>query len=287
MAWTQTVGAEFLNQQKDVMDSVQRLRAEAQTAKNLQTNQQEQVLVDDGAIRIEPDDPDVIYVPQYDPAQVYDSEYAVSFGVGYAIGLWDDNDFDWGGGYVVFGGGWYSGWHHPAAWDQHPPAWNQHGSGWSAGAKPWARASRGTAPRVAPAEVARLGSGQPRGGASVNSIPDRPNRSPTPQPIGRQPKAEPLNNAFDPTVNRAEVQRAEQRVAPARVEPSASAREAPARAAPAEAAPRSQAPARAAAAPRAETPDAPRSAPDGAFSGGSGGDTRAQSARGHASGGHK
>ena len=42
--WTQAVGAAFVNQQKDVLNSVQRLRAQAQAAQNLQTTSQEQVL---------------------------------------------------------------------------------------------------------------------------------------------------------------------------------------------------------------------------------------------------
>ncbi len=54
--WTQTVGAAFLDQQKDVLASVQRSRSFAQAAKNLQTTQQEQIVTDGDAIRIEPVD---------------------------------------------------------------------------------------------------------------------------------------------------------------------------------------------------------------------------------------
>ena len=75
--WTQAVGAAFVNQQKDVLNSVQRLRAQAQAAQNLQTTAQEQVLADGNDIRIEPVDPDTMYVPQYDPNLVYSSPYAI------------------------------------------------------------------------------------------------------------------------------------------------------------------------------------------------------------------
>ena len=144
--WTQTVGAAFLNQQPVVLDSVQRLRFEAQAARNLQTTAQEQVIADQGAIRIEPVDPDMMYLPQYDPNLVYDSACPIYFSVGYPIGLWDDNDFDWNHRGIMIGGGWYRGWHHPEAWDQHPPAWDRHPAGWVAAPQAWVRARKGPRP---------------------------------------------------------------------------------------------------------------------------------------------
>jgi len=150
MDWTQALGAAFVNQRQDVMASVQRLRARAQANHNLANNAQQQVVADGGAIRIEPVNPDVIYVPQYDPNLVYISPYAISFGIGFPIGLWCDNDFNWSGGFVVFGGGWYRGWHHPEAWDQHPPAWDRHPAGWQPHPQPWVRTSSRPAPRLTP-----------------------------------------------------------------------------------------------------------------------------------------
>ena len=285
--WTQTVGAAFLNQQQDVLHSVQRLRAEAQADRNLQTNQQEQVLDDDGAILIEPVDPNMIYVPQYDPNLVYNSAYSVSFGVGLPIGLWDDNDFDWGGDYIVVGGGWYGGWNHPAAWDQHPPAWDHHPAGWAATPRQWARTSQSSAPRVTATSVSHLNLNQPRAATAVTPAAGAGRKSPA--QVGREPAAQPSNNAFDSTQSRADVQRAVQRTQPATARPAA-ARPAPA---PPAAADRPQETVQPRSSPRAataepaqrsEAPAAQRAAPSSAFSGGSAGDTRAQSARGHASG---
>jgi hypothetical protein len=71
LAWTQKLGDAFLAQQGAVMDTVQTLRAKAQAAGTLASNQQQQVLMQDGAIDIEPVAPDVVYVPYYDPTMAY------------------------------------------------------------------------------------------------------------------------------------------------------------------------------------------------------------------------
>ena len=69
--WTQKLGDAFLAQQDDVMDSVQKLRAEAHAQDNLESTGEQQVIVQDNIIQIEPADPQVIYVPAYDPVVVY------------------------------------------------------------------------------------------------------------------------------------------------------------------------------------------------------------------------
>lgn len=74
--WTQKLGDAFLAQQKDVMEAVQRLRLKAQQAGNLQTSEQQTVVVVQAApqqtvIKIEPVNPQVIYVPAYNPVVVY------------------------------------------------------------------------------------------------------------------------------------------------------------------------------------------------------------------------
>ena len=68
--WTAQVGQAFLNQQPDVMASIQRLRAEASKLGNLQSSPQQQVITDGSDIEIVPADPQVIYVPVYQPDQV-------------------------------------------------------------------------------------------------------------------------------------------------------------------------------------------------------------------------
>ena len=97
--WTTTLGDAFLNQQDDVMDAVQRLRASAQNLGNLQSTPQQQVTDDGGSIEIVPSDPDVIYVPVYDPNAVYYQSPVglpfITFGGGFGIGPWLCCDFDW------------------------------------------------------------------------------------------------------------------------------------------------------------------------------------------------
>jgi Protein of unknown function (DUF3300) len=97
--WTTELGEAFLNQQQDVMDSIQRLRQSAANLGNLQSTPQQQVINDGGDIEIVPADPDVIYVPEYEPDQVYyQTPYGtpfISFGIACPIGLWLNCDFDW------------------------------------------------------------------------------------------------------------------------------------------------------------------------------------------------
>ena len=71
LAWTTALGQAFLYQQQDVMDSIQRLRAQAQALGNLQSTPQENVIADNGTIEIVPANPQVIYVPVYQPDVVY------------------------------------------------------------------------------------------------------------------------------------------------------------------------------------------------------------------------
>ncbi|MGL6245932.1 DUF3300 domain-containing protein [Pseudomonas sp.] len=84
--WVQRLGDAFLAQSDDVMDGVQRLRRQAQTAGNLQSNQYQNVTVQAApapatqapapassstTIVIEPADPQVVYVPTYNPTTTY------------------------------------------------------------------------------------------------------------------------------------------------------------------------------------------------------------------------
>ena len=69
--WTQKIGDAFLGQQGEVMDSIQRLRKLAQNSGNLQSNEQQVVRSEAQSIIIEPAQPQVIYVPAYNPTVVY------------------------------------------------------------------------------------------------------------------------------------------------------------------------------------------------------------------------
>jgi len=71
--WTQKLGDAFLGQQKQVMDTIQKLRKKAQDAGNLKTTKEQKVVVEKETqvIVIESADPAVVYVPAYNPAVVY------------------------------------------------------------------------------------------------------------------------------------------------------------------------------------------------------------------------
>lgn len=89
-AWVQNLGDAFLAQPKEVMDSVQKLRLLAQQTGSLKSTPQQTVTTTRPAvsqsaqktltsapaptvIKIEPADPQVVYVPNYNPAMVYGS----------------------------------------------------------------------------------------------------------------------------------------------------------------------------------------------------------------------
>ncbi len=122
LTWTRKLGDAVLAQQTDVMDAVQRLRAKARSRDKLVTTKQQRVTVQNTGprqvIAIEPVDPNLIYVPYYEPAVVYgDWPYAdyppyffpyggyladdvlaggLWFGAGYALGYWGGGYY-WGG----------------------------------------------------------------------------------------------------------------------------------------------------------------------------------------------
>ena len=68
---TQKLGDAFLAQQKDVMDTIQKLRAKAQASGNLKTTKEQVVKVEKEVIIIESASPQVVYVPSYNPTVVY------------------------------------------------------------------------------------------------------------------------------------------------------------------------------------------------------------------------
>jgi hypothetical protein len=121
--WTQKLGDAVLAQQPDVMDAIQRLRQKAQANDKLKTTKQQKVTTttqnNRQYIAIEPTEPNIVYVPYYDPAVVYGSwPYAayppyyfgapgyiaggllatgLAFGAGYAVGAWASGGSLWGG----------------------------------------------------------------------------------------------------------------------------------------------------------------------------------------------
>jgi hypothetical protein len=139
--WTQELGQAFVVQPQDVMEAVQRMRQMAAAQGNLQTTPQQQIVTEDNAIAILPAQPDVVYVPVYQPAVVYYQPAPVygpliTFGVGWYLGPWLTLDCDWTHWYVYTPGWTWNHWHdhyhdehghahfdHPA--DIHAQAWHR------------------------------------------------------------------------------------------------------------------------------------------------------------------
>jgi Spy/CpxP family protein refolding chaperone len=121
LEWTQKVGDAFLADQKQVLDTIQSLRAKAQASGNLQTTKEQTIIVEEKIIKIEPANPQVVYVPTYNPTVVYGAwpypayppyayyppgyvaSSAMMFGAGMAMGAawgyaWGNSN--WNGGEV-------------------------------------------------------------------------------------------------------------------------------------------------------------------------------------------
>jgi hypothetical protein len=111
-SWTTALGNAYYNQSQDVLQAVQEMRQRAQAAGNLQTTPQETVSYDQGNIELAPANPQVVYVPAYNPWAVYGqpvSPYpgfavlgalgfvvgSVSFGLGIAIAAFSHVTFGW------------------------------------------------------------------------------------------------------------------------------------------------------------------------------------------------
>lgn len=114
LSWTSSLGDAYANQQQDVTDAVQVMRQQAHKAGHLNSNEQEKVTTQANTIIIEPANPEVVYVPAYDPWLVY-GEPIVAYPGWYPVpGIFFDGpaiSFGFGFGVGFFGGfGW--GWHH-------------------------------------------------------------------------------------------------------------------------------------------------------------------------------
>ena len=130
--WTTSVGAAFTADRSAVFSSIQRLRKQAQDAGKLTTTPQQDVATRTAStgqqvIVIEPANPQVVYVPQYDPQTVYTSSTTVvvkedddadavaagliGFAAGIALGAAIDNDYyygpyGWRGGVYMYDDAW-------------------------------------------------------------------------------------------------------------------------------------------------------------------------------------
>ena len=116
LQWTTALGNAYYNQPQDLLQTVQVLRERAQQAGNLQSTPQEQVMQSPGYIALAPANPDVVYVPTYNPWAVYGAPIApypnysplgalgsvlgtaVQYGLGFGVSAFMHTPFglDWG-----------------------------------------------------------------------------------------------------------------------------------------------------------------------------------------------
>ena len=148
LSWTSALGDAYYNIPQNVMNAVQVMRQRAYQAGNLKSTQQQNVTVENQApgsggaapassgeaqttivqppsqtIIIQPAQPDVVYVPTYNPTVVYGAPVAVypgystgamvatsliSFGVGMAVGAAISGGGCCGWGYNSWGCGWHN-----------------------------------------------------------------------------------------------------------------------------------------------------------------------------------
>lgn len=119
--WTAELGNAFLAQQSDVMEAVQRMRKKAMDAGNLRSTEQQKVetkvVESKTVVVVEQSDPQIVYVPSYNPTVVYGppvhpyppiaypppgyyaAGMAISFGVGVAMGAMWSGGWGWGCGW--------------------------------------------------------------------------------------------------------------------------------------------------------------------------------------------
>ena len=79
LEWTQQLGDAFLADQARVMQTAQNLRAKAQAAGNLNSTEQQKVIVEEKTIIIQPAQPTYVYVPVYNPTIVYGPWWAPAY----------------------------------------------------------------------------------------------------------------------------------------------------------------------------------------------------------------
>jgi hypothetical protein len=134
LEWTQALGEAFLAQQKEVMSTIQAMRQKAYAAGNLKSSSQQTVTVQpDNTIVIVPAQPQVVYLPTYNPMVVYGAAWApatwyyppavyapwpgynpayasaVAFGAGVAVGaIWGSSYCSWSSGNVYVNNNYYA-----------------------------------------------------------------------------------------------------------------------------------------------------------------------------------
>jgi hypothetical protein len=176
LSWTSALGEAYYSDPQGVLKAVQVMRAQAKDAGTLQSNSQQKVVTQGQTIVIEPVNPQVIYVPQYNPTVVYGAPVAaypgysnsdllltgvLAFGAGIAVGAligssdgWGSNNWNcnWHGGNVsynhnvyVSNSNNYRGWNNSSSnWNKNDNNWNKNNNNWNKN-NSWNNANRNQA----------------------------------------------------------------------------------------------------------------------------------------------
>ena len=116
LRWTTDLGNAYYNQPQDVLQTIQVMRQRAEDAGTLESTPQEQVSYNQGYIQVAPVNPQVVYVPAYNPWGVYGQPVSpypgfslvgalqsfagsgfVRFGLGVALSAFSHTPFGWAG----------------------------------------------------------------------------------------------------------------------------------------------------------------------------------------------
>jgi len=114
--WTTDLGNAYYNQPQDVLQTIQIMRRRAEDAGTLRSTPQEAVYSQQGYIQLAPTNPEVVYVPAYNPWDVYGQPVSpypgfsligalqsfagsspVQFGLGLAMSAFSHTPFGWAG----------------------------------------------------------------------------------------------------------------------------------------------------------------------------------------------
>jgi hypothetical protein len=121
--WTTDLGNAYYNQPQDVLQAVQVMRRRAQAAGTLESTPQQAVGDDQGYIQLTPVNPQIVYVPTYNPWNVYGEQVSpypgfsllsaaqsllssspISYGIGIAINAFSHMPWGW----LAWGLNWFA-----------------------------------------------------------------------------------------------------------------------------------------------------------------------------------
>ena len=164
--WMEELGYAVSVQQEEVMGAIQAFRKKSKDAGNLESNDKQVIVENNNIIEVQPADPQIVYVPQYNPVYVtqpvatYPPSYRGTFWAGFAagaLGAWAVHSIRWGG----YHGGRYGG---GGININHNPTYNfNKGGNINRG-----NTGAGKAYRPNRAANTRAGGGAPRGRGGVN-----------------------------------------------------------------------------------------------------------------------